>query len=63
MLRPWHVRKSSRRIWERTIASGHAQLRVALPVLSAAPRQQLMPDEQALDDALNAVRRVDARAF
>jgi tetratricopeptide (TPR) repeat protein len=25
---------------ERTIASGHAQLHVALPVLSAAPRQQ-----------------------
>ncbi len=42
---------------ERTIASGHAQLRVALPVLSAAPRQQLMPAEQALDDALNAVQR------
>ena len=48
---------------ERTIASGRAQLRVALPVLSAAPRQQLMPAEQALDDALNAVQRVDARAF
>jgi hypothetical protein len=42
---------------ERTIASGHAQLRVALPVLSAAPRQQLMPAEQALDDALHAVQR------
>jgi CHAT domain-containing protein len=42
---------------ERTIASGHAQLRVALPVLSAAPRQQLMPVGQALDDALNAVQR------
>ncbi len=42
---------------ERTIASGHAQLRVALPVLSAAPRQQLMPAERALDDALNAVQR------
>jgi tetratricopeptide (TPR) repeat protein len=47
---------------ERTIASGHAQLRVALPVLSAAPRQQLMPAEQALDDALNAVQRAGARA-
>jgi hypothetical protein len=48
---------------QRTIASGHAQLPVALPVLSAAPRQRLMPPEQALDDALNAVQRVDARAF
>jgi tetratricopeptide (TPR) repeat protein len=47
---------------ERTIASGHAQLRGALPVLSAAPRQQLMLAEQALDDALNAIQRVDARA-
>ena len=36
----------------------------ALPFrLSAAPRQQLMPAEQALDDVLNAVQRVDARAF
>jgi tetratricopeptide (TPR) repeat protein len=42
---------------ERMIASGHEQLRVALQVLSAAPRQQLMPAEQALDDALNAVQR------
>jgi hypothetical protein len=30
---------------------------------SEAPRQQLMPAEQALDDVLNAVQRVDARAF
>ena len=42
---------------ERTIASGNAQLRVAHPMLSAAPRQQLLPAERALDDALNAVQR------
>jgi CHAT domain-containing protein len=41
---------------EKTLASGRAQLRVALPVLLAAPQQQLMPSEQALDDALNAVQ-------
>ena len=44
-------------IVERTIASGRAQLRVALPVLLAAQRQQLMPGGKALDDALNAVQR------
>ena len=43
-------------IVERTIASGRAQLRVALPVLFAAQRQQLIPAEKALDDALNAVQ-------
>ncbi len=43
-------------IVERTIASGRAQLRVALPVLFAAQRQQLMPTGKALDDALNAVQ-------
>ena len=42
---------------ESTIASGRAQLRVALPVLSGAQRQQLIPAEKALDDALNAVQR------
>jgi CHAT domain-containing protein len=42
---------------ERAIASGRAQLRVALPVLFAAQRQQLVPAEKALDDALNAVQR------
>lgn len=41
---------------EKTLASGRAQLRVALPVLLAAQQQQLMPAEQALDDALNAVQ-------
>jgi CHAT domain-containing protein/Tfp pilus assembly protein PilF len=42
---------------ERAIASGRAPLRVALPVLFAAQRQQIMPAEKALDDALNAVQR------
>jgi CHAT domain-containing protein len=42
---------------ERAIASERAPLRVALPVLFAAQRQQLMPAEKALDDALNAVQR------
>ena len=44
-------------IVERMIAGGRAQLRVALPVLFAAQRQQLMPAEKALDDALDAVQR------
>lgn len=44
-------------IVERTIASGRAQLRLALPVLFAAQRQQLLASEKALDDALNAVQR------
>jgi CHAT domain-containing protein/Tfp pilus assembly protein PilF len=44
-------------IVEQTIASGRAQPRVALAVLLAAQRQQLMPAEKALDDALNAVQR------
>jgi hypothetical protein len=44
-------------IVERTIANGRAQLRVALPVLSAAERQQLLPTERALDDALNVIQR------
>jgi tetratricopeptide (TPR) repeat protein len=42
---------------QRAIASGRAQPRVALPVLFAAQRQQSMPAEKALDDALNAVQR------
>jgi CHAT domain-containing protein len=42
---------------ERAIASGRAPLRVALPVLFAAQRQQIMPAEKALDGALNAVQR------
>jgi CHAT domain-containing protein/Tfp pilus assembly protein PilF len=42
---------------ERAIASGRAQLRVALSVLSAAQQKQLMPAEKALDEALNVVQR------
>jgi CHAT domain-containing protein len=42
---------------EKMLAGGRAQLRVALPVLLAAQQQQIMPAEQALDDALNAVQR------
>lgn len=41
---------------EKTLAGGRAQLRTALPVLLAAQQQQLLPSEQALDDALNAVQ-------
>lgn len=44
-------------IMESTIAGGRAQLRVALPVLFAAGRQQLMPSDKALDDALDVVQR------
>jgi CHAT domain-containing protein/Tfp pilus assembly protein PilF len=43
-------------IVERLIASGRAQPRVALPVLFAAQRQQLMAAEKVLDDALNSVQ-------
>jgi CHAT domain-containing protein/Tfp pilus assembly protein PilF len=42
---------------ERLIATGRTQLRAALPVLLDAQRQQLMPAEKALDDALNAIQR------
>jgi CHAT domain-containing protein/Tfp pilus assembly protein PilF len=44
-------------IVETTIANGRMQLRVALPVLLAAQRQQLLPAETALDDALDVVQR------
>jgi CHAT domain-containing protein/Tfp pilus assembly protein PilF len=44
---------------ERTIASGRAQLRVALPVLFAAGGQQSMPAGRAFDDALNVVQRAN----
>ena len=44
-------------IVQRLIASGRVQPRVALPVLFAAQRQQSMPAEKALDDALNAIQR------
>jgi CHAT domain-containing protein/Tfp pilus assembly protein PilF len=42
---------------QRMIGSGRAQPRVALPVLFDAQRQQLLPAEQAQDDALNVVQR------
>ena len=44
-------------IVERTIAGEHAQARVALSVLSAAERQQLLPTDRALDQALNMIQR------
>lgn len=44
-------------IVQRLIGGGRAQLRVALPVLLAAQRQQLMPAEQAFDAALDVVQR------
>jgi len=43
-------------IVDRLIANGRAQPRVALAVLFAAQRQQLMPTEKALDEALNTVQ-------
>jgi CHAT domain-containing protein/Tfp pilus assembly protein PilF len=42
---------------QRLIGGGQAQLRTALPVLFDAQRQQLLTNEQALDDALNAIQR------
>jgi CHAT domain-containing protein/Tfp pilus assembly protein PilF len=42
---------------QQTIASGRAQLRVALPVLFDAQAKQLVSIEQASDDALNAIQR------
>jgi CHAT domain-containing protein/Tfp pilus assembly protein PilF len=42
---------------ERMIGGGRAQLRVALPVLFDAQRQQLLPTEKAMDEALNAIGR------
>ncbi|UGY18123.1 CHAT domain-containing protein [Bradyrhizobium septentrionale] len=44
-------------IVETTITNGRAQLRVALPVLLAAQRQQLLAGDRALDAALNVVQR------
>jgi len=44
-------------IVQRVVGSGRAQLRVAFPVLLAAQRQQLLPVEKALDDALDTVQR------
>ena len=42
---------------QRMLPGGRAQPRVALPVLFAAQRQQLMSAEQALDQALDAIQR------
>lgn len=42
---------------QRLIGNGRAQPRVALPVLFDAQRQQLLPPEQALNDALNVIQR------
>jgi CHAT domain-containing protein/Tfp pilus assembly protein PilF len=42
---------------QRLIGGGRAQLRTALPVLFDAQRQQLLPAEKALDEALNAIQR------
>ena len=44
-------------IMQRMIAVGRAQLRVALPVLFAAQRHQLIASDTALDDALNVLQR------
>ena len=41
---------------EKTLSSGRAQLRATLPVLLAAQQQQIIPAEQALDEALSAVQ-------
>jgi hypothetical protein len=41
---------------ERMIAAERAQLRVALPVLSAAAEQQLLPNAMAPDEALDAIQ-------
>jgi CHAT domain-containing protein len=41
---------------ERMIASGRAQLQIALPVLFDAQRQQLIPSETALDQALDVIQ-------
>ncbi len=42
---------------ERAITGGRAQPRVVLPVMFAASARQLLPSEQALNEALNAVQR------
>ena len=42
---------------QRLIGGGRAQLRAVLPVLADAQRQQLIPAEQMLDQALNAIQR------
>jgi CHAT domain-containing protein/Tfp pilus assembly protein PilF len=42
---------------ERMIASGRAQSSIALAVLFDAQRQQIMPTEKALDEALDVIQR------
>jgi CHAT domain-containing protein/Tfp pilus assembly protein PilF len=42
---------------EQMIASGRAQLGIALAVLYDAQRQQIMPTEKALDEALDVIQR------
>jgi CHAT domain-containing protein/Tfp pilus assembly protein PilF len=42
---------------ERMMASGRAQLRVALPVMLEAPKKQLMPSEKVFDEALDVIQR------
>ncbi|MGY8667600.1 CHAT domain-containing tetratricopeptide repeat protein [Bradyrhizobium sp. UFLA05-109] len=42
---------------EKTLANNGTQLRVVLPVLFAARQQQLLPDDEALDEALAAIQR------
>ena len=42
---------------QRLIANGRAQPGAALPLLADAQRQQLLPLEQAVDDALNVIQR------
>jgi CHAT domain-containing protein len=42
---------------ERAIGKGRAQLGIALAVLFDAQRQQIMPTEQALDEALDVIQR------
>jgi CHAT domain-containing protein/Tfp pilus assembly protein PilF len=44
-------------LMERMIASGRAQLRIALPVLFDAQAHQLMPTETALDQALDLIQQ------
>jgi CHAT domain-containing protein/Tfp pilus assembly protein PilF len=41
----------------RMMASGHAQLRMALPVLLDAQNKQLLPPEKAFDEALDVIQR------
>src|ERR1700759_4111307 len=44
-------------LMERMIGKGRAQLGIALAVLFDAQRQQVMPTEQALDEALDVIQR------